>query len=121
MRLSQLEATFISQPMPDGSLWNGNAIANEAQAGICFLCPKCFSANKNSNIGVHSVMCWFLNPLKGLPVDSTVAPKPGRWWRQGTTIETLSLVPSPGRSHSVKLLGGCEAHFFITNGEIVFC
>lgn len=77
--------------------------------GILFLCPKCFIAN-NGPVGTHSVLCWRPH------VPQTMSPKPGRWDFQGTSVEDLTLVAG---SSSVLLTGGCCAHFFVRNGEIV--
>lgn len=93
--------------------WTSRPVDMVAEAdGVFFLCPKCFAANGNSNVGTHGVRCWF----KGVP-DSYV-PGPGRWNPQGTSIDDLSLVP-PGMC-SVQLNGGCNAHFNVTNGQISF-
>ena len=79
--------------------------------GIMFLCPKCFAEN-SGNVGTHSVICWFVGK-----VPDTLNPKPGRWTPQGTGLDDLSFVPSPGLSHSVLLMSGCNWHGFVTNGE----
>ena len=42
-------------------------------------------------------------------------PQPGRWQLVGDTFETLSLIAD---SSSVLLLGGCNAHFFVSHGYI---
>ena len=78
-----------------------------------FLCPKC---------GDHSVICWFVNPKQGAPVPPETTPGPGRWTRSGETIESLTLLGSgPGGSgmRSVQLGGGgCQAHFYVTDGQV---
>jgi hypothetical protein len=80
--------------------------------GVEFLCPKCFAENKGP-IGTHGVICWFVGK-----VPDHASPKPGRWMPQGTSLDDLTFVNSPGRTSSVLLLGeGCGWHGFVTNGE----
>jgi len=74
--------------------------------GIVFLCPKCV------NDSGHQVLCWFEDRV---PED--VKPGPGRWWPVGTGYEDLTFAPHR-KSNSVALLGGCGAHFTLTNGVI---
>jgi hypothetical protein len=78
---------------------------------VRFLCPKCFATNGGAR-GTHSVICW----SPGVPQE--MRPGPGRWQLQGTSLDDLTLVAA---SSSVKLEGGCEAHFFVRNGAIVDC
>lgn len=85
----------------------------EAQ-GIMFLCPKCFSQN-GGPIGTHRVMCWFAD--RGVPDEAD--PKPGRWIPAGTGYRDLSFV-GPAAA-SVALMGGCNWHGFIRNGEVTTC
>lgn len=78
-----------------------------------FVCPKCFAANDHKRPGVHSIICW--DPS----VPQTVFPNPGRWELVGDSFENLTLRAG---SSSILLTGpGCQAHFFITNGEIQMC
>lgn len=78
--------------------------------GVSFLCPKCFRANKGP-VGTHSVVCW----RPGVSPD--LRPGPGRWLLVGASLDSLSLVAS---SRSVRLEGGCRAHFYVKNGEVTF-
>lgn len=78
--------------------------------GLQFLCPKCFVTN-GGDVGTHSVICWFEGK-----VPDDVAPKPGRWNPVGTGIDDISFVPGQ-KSNSVLLLGGCDWHGFVTNGD----
>lgn len=80
--------------------------------GVQFLCPKCFVDNGNSDVGTHSIICWFSGK-----VGDAVDPKPGRWNPQGTGYDDLTFVP-PG-AVSVLLPGphGCGWHGFVRNGE----
>jgi hypothetical protein len=125
MRLSQLEATFLraeivvetwTRQNPDGSceevtgprehyLYTSLAEAE----GVMFLCPLCFAANGGSQ-GTHSVICWFVGKV---PDDRT--PKPGRWVPAGTSIEDLTFVGPDAAS--VLLIGGCNWHGFVKNGD----
>lgn len=77
--------------------------------GIQFLCPKCFIEN-DGIIGTHSIICWTIGK-----VPDDLDPKPGRWNLIGTCYNDLSLQAG---SSSVALLGGCNAHFFIRDGNI---
>lgn len=79
--------------------------------GVEFLCPKCFEENKGP-VGTHMVICW--SPV--VPLD--ISPGPGRWELKGTGLHDLSLVAG---SSSVKLEGGCNAHFMVENGETRNC
>lgn len=78
--------------------------------GIWFRCPKCFVDNGNTIVGTHSIICW--QPR----VPQTTTPIPGRWEFSGTGFDDLTLTAG---SSSILLTAGCEAHFFITNGQIV--
>lgn len=114
MRLSELEPQFLKLGKEDGHQVHSYVDTLAEADGILFLCPLCFKQN-NGPIGTHSVICWFEDK-----VPDDVCPKPGRWFPTGTGIEDLSFVPKK-KSNSVLLLGGCNAHFFVTNGEIIGC
>jgi hypothetical protein len=106
LKLAQLEPALYIIESPrlyrrTRSLW--------AADGIWFLCPKCFQAN-GGRVGTHQVACW--RPR----VPQTISPTPGRWEFQGTSLKDLSLVAG---SSSILLTSGCQAHFFVTNGEIL--
>jgi hypothetical protein len=108
VRLSQLEAHFIKVLDERSHMTEGVSYA-EAD-GVQFLCPVCFQANGGS-YGTHSVICW--TPK----VAADRVPGPGRWTLQGTSLEDLTLVAG---SSSVALTGGgCAAHFFIRQGNVV--
>lgn len=81
---------------------------NENADGIIFLCPKCFEKN-NGPVGTHMVLCW--KPR----VPQTIDPIPGRWDMLGKSFDDLTFKAG---SSSIALKGGCNAHFFITNGNI---
>lgn len=107
MRLSELEPEFLK----DSGEGHSRMGVSKAEAdGIMFLCPVCFAKN-NGPVGTHSIICWQPH------VDPNRDPKPGRWAFQGTGIGDLTLVAA---SSSIYLNGGggCQAHFFIRNGNI---
>jgi hypothetical protein len=89
------------------------AIGIQDAMGIVFLCPLCFVAN-HGVVGTHGVICW--SSSRGVP--ETARPGPGRWRLVGTGFHDLSLMEEPGKSRSVQLLGGCNWHGFVTNGEV---
>lgn len=107
MRLSELEPEFLH--ITDGVTDHRHNDINKAD-GIMFLCPVCFIKNKGP-VGTHSIICW----QPHVPQDRN--PKPGRWSFKGTNYEDLSLVAG---SSSILLQGGCNAHFFIRNGNIEY-
>ncbi len=82
----------------------------EGADGLGFLCPVCYTRN-NGEIGTHIVICW--NPT--VPVARY--PSPGRWRIQGSGVGDLTLIGEP--TSSVRLEGGCNAHFSVINGEII--
>lgn len=123
MRLRTLEAQFIRREVrpcadPDCSVVSSHTehevnivVDMIAEAdGIEFLCPKCFAAN-GSDVGTHWVICWFEGK-----VPDDVSPKPGRWNPVGSSLDDLTFVPG-AKSNSVLLLGGCDWHGFVTNGD----
>jgi len=107
VKLVELQAHFARIIDDKGS---SETVDDIAQAdGIWFLCPKCYIANGNSDVGTHWIVCW--SPK----VPQTISPTPGRWELRGMGLADLSLVAG---SSSVRLTGGCAAHFFVQNGEI---
>lgn len=70
--------------------------------GIEFMCPKCFPG--------HIVICWFVGK-----VPDDLHPIPGRWIPGGTGLDDLTFV-GPAAA-SVLLLGGCQWHGFVRNGD----
>lgn len=106
MRLAELEPEFLKITSPRE---HKRVEAITEADGIIFKCPKCFEAN-GGTVGTHSVICW----RPHVPTDRH--PKPGRWQFVGTGIDDLTLAAG---SSSILLTAGCEAHFFIRNGEIV--
>jgi hypothetical protein len=126
MRLTDLEPQFIkyvTRAVDPNAFYDGvrhpsgiettyhHVDAVSAADGICFLCPKCFQQN-GGTAGTHGVICWF----EGRVADD-VDPKPGRWNPTGNGYDDLSFVPG-AKSNSVLLLGGCNWHGFVTNGDV---
>lgn len=108
MRLRDLDAQFLRTVDSSDAKENRIGVPFAEANGIMFLCPKCFAANKGS-VGTHSVICWFTG------VSQEWSPKPGRWNASGTGLDDLTFVP-PG-AVSVLLIGGCEWHGFVKNGD----
>jgi hypothetical protein len=108
VKLADLDAKFLK--VDSETSYHEVESLTEAD-GVIFLCPKCFAANKGP-VGTHSVICWF----KG-KVSDAMRPAPGRWNPSGTGLDDLTFVP-PG-AVSVLLMGGCNWHGFIRNGEAV--
>lgn len=108
MKLAELDPLFLK--VTGGRTYQ--RIHNFADAdGLMLLCPKCFAKNGGPK-GTHVVMCWRPH------VPQTIKPTPGRWEFRGTGIGDLTLFAG---SSSIRLVGGCDAHFFIKNGEIELC
>jgi len=81
------------------------AEADRKGQGIVFLCPKC----KNHFLGV-----FFQNPIDGkAPFVGAGKTNENNWSRTGDTFETISITPS------IKVVGCCEWHGFVTNGEAI--
>ena len=80
--------------------------------GVMFLCPTCFK-KKGGPVGTHSIICW--KPHVPLSEHFT---GPGRWKLVGASEDDISMVGEP--LSSVLLQGGCDAHFTVSNGQIIF-
>lgn len=124
MKLAELDPQFLRReirPCHEGAPgcnvvsphtdheWHVYVDAIAEADGIMFACPVCLQAN-GGPAGTHYVICW----RPRVPAD--VAPKPGRWEFEGKGLDDLTLVAG---SSSILLRGGCNAHFWIRNGEIV--
>ena len=105
MKLADLDAEFLK--IADENTDHRGVSLAEAD-GVMFLCPKCFIAN-GGPVRTHSMICWRPH------VPQTRSPTPGRWEFHGTGLHDLTLVNG---SSSVKIDGGCNAHFFVRNGAI---
>jgi hypothetical protein len=106
MKITDLEGSFRRITDDKGS--NELIEKIEDADGLLFQCPKCFIKLKGP-VGCHYVMCW--TPK----VPQTIPPVPGRWKLVGTSLADVTLVAG---SSSVHLVGGCQAHFFVKNGQI---
>ncbi len=112
MRLTELEPTFLVRKPGEGDKVFTLVDEIGGAEGIQFLCPVCFAKN-GGRVGTHIVICW--TPA----VPATVSPSPGRWVLKGTGYDDLTLdAQQPGGARSVKLEGGCMAHFSVTAGAI---
>lgn len=110
MRLTDLEPTFLKYAPVDGQNIVIRDVPMAEADGILFRCPKCHTENPGA-VKIHPVRCWL--PKIPKAVDSS----PGRWDLVGTGFHDLSLEATPARS--VLLTGGCNAHFLVTNGEVM--
>ena len=110
MWLTDLEPKFYG--MPEGDSWQEVPYIADAR-GVHFRCPKCYVEN-GGPVGTHAIVCW--SPA----VPLTVPPGPGRWEIHGTGFRDLTL-RNPAKSDSVALTdeGGCQAHFFVRDGQIL--
>lgn len=107
------DATFVRLTDARGGHAYVDTLA-EAQ-GIFMLCPRCLK-DKGTNIGVHSILMWRANC--GVPEEQT--PGPGRWAFSGSGLDDLTLAGVNGHSDSIFIgPGGCEAHFYIRQGQVV--
>lgn len=113
MKLTELEPYFLKRVDER----TNHIVETLAEAdGIGMICPQCFKS-KGGTVGAHHILCWFYGK-----VPDTIDPKPGRWKAIGTGFSDLSFVePVPKMATSVLLIGGCNAHFLIQNGQIILC
>lgn len=79
----------------------------DAADGVEFLCPLCFERN-HGPVGTHLIVCW----REG--VSQEIPPQGGRWYLSGDGYANLTIAPS------IHIPEGCGAHFFVTNGEIIW-
>lgn len=83
----------------------------EAQ-GIRFLCPQCFRVNAGPR-GTH--LCSVTFEARGAAPSQgshDTEGRPARWTVSGSGFDDLSTQPS------ILLIGGCNWHGDITNGEV---
>lgn len=108
--LRELEARFLRHERRGDREYHVEVESIRDAQGVIFLCPLCYQAN-GGPVGTHSVICW----NGTVPLD--VAPGPGRWALEGSSIDDLTVGALPGKTRSVLLTSGCRWHGFITNGR----
>lgn len=113
MKLTDLDPRWLRVEKREDSTYFVPSEMTDAH-GIRFLCPKCFADN-GGPVGTHQVICW--SRARGTPDD--VSPLPGRWTFDGSGFGDLTFNGDPpGGARSVQLIGGCNWHGFVTNGEV---
>ncbi len=129
MRLRELDGHFVGG-------WHGKDAEHEYEGyrhvesideaqGVQFQCPKCAEGKPRSEdgkvMGAHYVLCWFANPRHAPTVPNDINPGPGRWFisEGSTSLDDLTFC-GPGQC-SVKLIGGCEWHGYVTAGGTHEC
>jgi hypothetical protein len=119
MRLTQLDPQFVTYEDTGEHKYIHHVKTLAEAQGIMFLCPRCFVANGYTNVGTHQVLCW----SRSAGASEHADPRPGRWQMVGTNFSDLTLngdlLGMPGQgSRSIQLLGGCNWHGYITDGEV---
>jgi hypothetical protein len=101
LRLVNLHPNWVGAGGEGISDKYGNPVPERHGVGVTFDCPCGCGTN-----------CYvpFANPLDGQPPHDT-RPNLPTWQRTGETFESLTLTPS------IRRVGGCGWHGFITNGE----
>ena len=110
MRLLDLDPSFLKIASEDYRTYQQVSTLAEAD-GIVFVCPQCVK-KLGGRPGAHSIICW----RPSVPQREGLTG-PGRWQFEGNDLVDLTFVAG---SSSVLVGGGCQAHFWIRNGEIVF-
>jgi hypothetical protein len=116
MRLSELDAEFISKAQPMGchggwGYFTGKSV--DGAQGVLFICPKCQK---------HSVLVLFANPRNAAVVPVEAFPRnEKRWQFSGDAIDELTLTPSIDLSQispdNPASPSRCYWHGFITKGD----
>jgi hypothetical protein len=106
VRFTELEPRFVRI----GPAGHEDTTFAEA-TGVWYWCPKCKGTET-----AHHILTWFENS----PAD--VGP---RWTKKGTSAEDITFDPCGDAPpamflRSVRMIGGCMAHFFVTAGEVTF-
>ena len=116
MKLTDLEPQFLRlvPPAPGhGTTWLEVSAVIDAH-GLTFVCPVCYLAH-GGVAGAHHILCWFEN--RHDPLADRIGPP--KWRVAGTGYADLSFTSL--KFNSVRMLGGCKAHFHITNGVVRDC
>lgn len=117
MRLSELNPEF-KKINGDMSL-SSTIDVNEAHC-LLMLCPKCFRQN-NGEVGTHSLIIYFKDRItpefneEKKTILKDMYDSRYKWKVSGGSFENFTVEPSVLLGKG----GGCTAHFFITNGEII--
>lgn len=98
MRLTDLNAHFLSSGGTGVTDVNGHPVPERTGVGVMFDCPCGCGANRYVP---------FANPIDDKGPDNERG-----WQRVGDTLETLTLSPS------ILVVGECGWHGFIRNGQI---
>ena len=136
MRLRDLNAQFVGRWHDDRATGGSSGYRQlgdqlDGAQGVMFQCPKCAIGKERGEEvedgvtrrfvrGAHYVICWFRNPRNAVPVPPEADPKPGRWWVEAscTGLDDLTFGHGePSMAKSVLLMGGCDWHGFVVNGE----
>lgn len=110
MKFTDLRPRFMKWA-GKGSFQNVETLA-EADC-VFFLCPLCFQNNSGS-VGTHSIKIDFRG--RNTPDEDCMHNNEGtpvRWEVSGTGLADLTMAPS------ILILGGCNWHGWVQNGEIV--
>ena len=108
MRLADLRPAWLVAA--DTTFRHDFARQRPAQViGLHHLCPKCWMTN-GGETGTHGIH--FLTP----DAPATMRPLPGRWVLEGDDFGELTAIGAT--SDSILVEGGCEAHYFLKDGEV---
>jgi len=113
MLLVTLKPRLIKHIGPDPYEGSRDVESRLDADGVRFLCPVCYHDPPVGEVGTHVVICWFYGR-----VPDDMSPGPGRWVPSGEGLGVLTLGARPGGSDSVKLEGGCGAHFRVRDGVV---
>lgn len=103
MKLTDLNPLWMTD-VKAGSHSPGKVGTQAEAQGIRFRCPKCITEIPGS----HDVVV----PFAGRGVPDDAYPGMARWEASGHYYEDLTL------GSSIQLIGGCEWHGNITDGEV---
>jgi hypothetical protein len=111
VKLAELDASFLGEGGCGISSADGSPVPRREGVGVHFDCPC-------RNPDCAPVFVAFANPLDGgLALEGRNV-----WNRSGSTIESLTLMPSIQRVVLYREDGtavNCAWHGFITNGEVI--
>jgi len=103
MKLADLHPAWVQHGGEGVRDESGNDVPVRLGVGVAFNCP----------CGCLGRICvLFQNPLDGGPALENAGPL---WARCSDSLDSLTLLPS------IRRLGGCGWHGFITEGEALTC